>query len=58
MMKITVYLTKEEADKLEEALSNYDDCGPMSYGWKSDELSKVSAKVSDAITETRKSLQE
>lgn len=57
MIKISLSLTKEEADKLEEALENYDDCGPMSYGWKSDELSKVSAKVSDAITEARKCLQ-
>lgn len=54
MLKVTIWLTKEEAGKLEEALENYDDCGPMSYGWKSDELSKVSAKVSDALTEAKR----
>ena len=44
-MKVTLDLTKEELEKLKNAVSFYDDEGPYGQGWQSDLLSNLSAKI-------------
>lgn len=46
---ITIKLTKEQAEELSEALSCYQDCGPLGAGWASKELRELRRIVNAAI---------
>jgi hypothetical protein len=52
-MRIVLELTKEEADKLSEAVDFHQDRGPTGEGWASSLLESVRAKVEEAIAEAK-----
>lgn len=49
MSEITISLTREQAEKLEEVLMMYDDEGPGGEGWKSPLLVSIQKAVGDAV---------
>jgi hypothetical protein len=48
-MKVVLELTEQEAEKLVDALNDYQDAGPFGSGWKSDVLGNLAAKVEIAV---------
>ena len=48
-MKLELELTEDEVEILERVVSNFDDCGPPSEGWRSPEMELVGDKVRAAI---------
>lgn len=48
-MRIVLELTDVLAEKLQEAVNNYQDDGPSANGWASNELRQVRSLVDDAI---------
>lgn len=51
MTDVTIELTREQAEKLEEVLMMYDDEGPKGEGWKSPLLVSIRKVVGVAVNE-------
>jgi len=46
--KITIEFTDEQYNKLCDILSEFNDCGPVDYGWPSEEMMQLSRLVISA----------
>jgi hypothetical protein len=47
--QVTLSLTRAEAEMLSQTISCYWDEGPSNEGWQSDRMSRLAAKIADAV---------